>query len=165
MGNGWDFIDKTKTKAEFRSAKNIGEVNPLWRSAKFLCNTNPYGSDIVHERIVMGLLFNCMTLSDSNSWLDENLGSVEGLTRYDWSGPLDEQLQPVLANPDAGQKAQSGHGAAYDLFLKGGVGTTSYRPRRKNQAICSELSGFQRRIFGIIFQYVEPYKTRRRMFS
>src|SRR5262249_34434500 len=41
IGNGWEFIDKTDAKAEFRPAASLDNVGMLWKDTKFLCNTNP----------------------------------------------------------------------------------------------------------------------------
>jgi hypothetical protein len=115
IGDGWDFIDKTNARATFQPAVSVNEIYQYYLKAKFICNTTPYGRDIMHERILVGLMSANMVISDTNEWVDENLGHLPSLVRFDWSRPLDDQLQPALHDPNAALHAVTG---AFEIFIK-----------------------------------------------
>ncbi len=101
VGDGWDFIDRTGARAAFRTGVPAINTVQLYEQAQFTCNTNPYGRDIVHERILYGMLMGGCVLSDGNAWLDQTLDSVPALTRFRWDQPLDDQLRPALSDLSA----------------------------------------------------------------
>jgi hypothetical protein len=99
IGAGWDFIDRTGVRAEFRAPLPMHESFPLYEQSQFVCNTNPYARDHIHERIVCGLAMGCCVLTDTNAWWDKNFADVPALTRLDWGRPLDEQTG-IIHKPD-----------------------------------------------------------------
>jgi hypothetical protein len=99
VGDGWDFVDKTGARAIFKPAVNIVEGNGLYREAQFICNTNPYARDLVHERTIIGLAMGCRVISDTNAWTDEHLADVAALTLFRWDRPLADQLDAAIAAP------------------------------------------------------------------
>jgi hypothetical protein len=105
IGDGWDMIDRTGARAEFRPSMSALEVYWLYEQAQFVCNANPYGRDVIHERIVAGLLLGCCVLTDANAWWDRHFNQVPALTRFYWDRPLDDQLQPVTADLQAAAEA------------------------------------------------------------
>ncbi|MDR3449165.1 MAG: hypothetical protein P4M15_05370 [Alphaproteobacteria bacterium] len=118
VGNGWDSIDKTGARASFRPSVPGPAIEALYRDTQIVCNTNPHGGDIIHERAASGLLHRCAVISDANQWWQERAGEFPFLTLFDWNKSLDEQLQPALQRrPTAedltvGQKAANRHFAA-----------------------------------------------------
>jgi hypothetical protein len=100
IGKGWDFIDKTGARAEFRPPMPIWDAMYLYGQAQFTCNTNPYGRDMIHERVTNGLMSDCCVISDTNAWWDEHFKDAPSLIRFDWSQPLDQQLAPVVNDID-----------------------------------------------------------------
>ena len=112
IGDGWDFIDRSNTRAEFRPGVPANGTIRLYEQAQFTCNTNPYGRDIVHERILYGMALGGCVLSDSNAWLDQTMDAVPALTRFKWDQPLDAQLLPIVADlPAAALNAATGRDA------------------------------------------------------
>src|SRR5262249_5237891 len=105
VGDGWDFIDRDGAKAEFRPSIPADEAFALYGQAKFVCNTNPYGRDIVHERILHGLLMWSNVITDGNAWLDHDMGDFTALRRFSWKHSLDDQLQPVLRDMEGARLA------------------------------------------------------------
>jgi len=113
IGNGWDFIDKTDAKAEFHPSLDIAETTPLYHQAQFVCNTNPYGRDIIHERVVLGFMYGCCVLTDTHAWWDERFANTPALTRFRWDQPLNDQLQPAIKDMgEAAVRARTGPAAA-----------------------------------------------------
>jgi len=121
IGNGWDFIDKTGAAAEFHPSLDIAQTAPLYHQAQFVCNTNPYGRDIIHERAVLGLMFGSCVLTDTHAWWDERFAGVPALTRFRRDLPLDAQLQPAIADmAAAAARAKTGPAAA-GVFVDPGM--------------------------------------------
>ncbi|MDD5585793.1 MAG: hypothetical protein PHY92_02415 [Alphaproteobacteria bacterium] len=113
VGNGWDFIDRTGAKAVFRSSINMGQARMIYSNARFVCNTNPYGSDIVHERVISGLIVGCHVLNDANAWWQAHFGDLSCMTLFDWDKPLEDQLGPVIADVQKASDAwRTGEGRA-----------------------------------------------------
>jgi hypothetical protein len=101
IGDGWNHIDRTHAQAEFRPTMNADDAYRLLFDTQFVGNTNPYGRDIVHERVAAGLLFGCRVLTDTNQWWDEHFAKVPALTRFRWDMPLADQLNSLLVpHPD-----------------------------------------------------------------
>lgn len=105
VGDGWDFISRDGAQAEFHPAMSADQAFPLYGQTKFICNTNPYGRDVLHERILHGLLMCCNVITDTNAWLDHDVADFTALHRFDWNHPLDDQLQPVLNDLEAARLA------------------------------------------------------------
>jgi hypothetical protein len=119
IGDGWDFIDKTGARAEFKPSMSMYEVTPYYYQTRFFCNTSPYGRDIIHERVPLGLLGGACVLSDTNAWWDEHFSRVPALIRFDWGKVLDDQLQPALRNSDAMGWSATGPAAVHEHFIEG----------------------------------------------
>lgn len=113
IGDGWDFIDKTNARASFRPSLSAYEAHRLYQETQIVCNTNPYGRDLVHERVMAGLGVGACVFSDSNSWWKQNAADVLSLTLYNWVDPLDDQLQPRLCDMKKAEDAAAGSIAAY----------------------------------------------------
>lgn len=116
VGDGWDFIDRDGVQAEFRPAMPTEQAFALYGQTQFVCNTNPYGRDIIHERILHGMLMWCNVITDSNAWLDHDMASFPAIRRFDWNQDLDTQIQPVLANKAAA--VQAVHTSRRDTYEK-----------------------------------------------
>jgi hypothetical protein len=118
VGNGWDFIDRAHARALFKPAIDITETHGLYWQTRFVCNTSPYGPDIVHERVPIGLYNNSIVLTDTNPWLDRYFGDVPQLVRFDWNHSLDDQLQPTLSllSEEAITRLDTGRARALSLF-------------------------------------------------
>lgn len=116
MGNGWDFVDRKGTCAVFRPGIPAQDTIGLYEQSQFICNSNPYGSDIVHERVLYGLLMGGCVISDRNAWLQKELGTLPALTLFDWDKPLEIQLRPALDNPRAAQYAPAGRPVIIEKF-------------------------------------------------
>ncbi len=121
VGDGWDFIDKTNAKAEFRPSVDISVAGNLYQQAQIICNTTPYGRDVLHERTVFGMMNESLTISDTNAWWDQHFGDVPGLKLYSWNEPLDDQLRPMLSMPvdEAEAKAAAARPVALQHFYYG----------------------------------------------
>ncbi len=106
VGNGWDFIDRTGARAVFRPSVPAEDVRKLYWQSRFIGNTNPYGRDVVHERVFFGLLNQSLVVSDTDAWLEnyrnaplDEYGENIALKLFDWARPLDDQLQDFLKMP------------------------------------------------------------------
>jgi len=120
IGDGWDFIDKSKARAVFRPSVDIREIEEINTQTQFLCNTSPYGRDIIHERAVFGMLNESIVINDTNEWWDSNFGAIPALKRFDWGLPLDDQLQPVLQMPveQAEEESRTGRQPSVEQFTE-----------------------------------------------
>ena len=98
IGNGWDAIDKTGARATFKPSLDANPAAQLYAQTQIICNTNPYADDLVHERVILGLISRCAVLTDTNAWLDTRMGDVPNLIRFDWSEPLNTQIMPRLSD-------------------------------------------------------------------
>lgn len=107
IGSGWDFIDTSKARAVFKPSVPIHQAIDFYRQSQIVCNVTPYGSDVIHERVPMGLLNESLVISDTNAWWDEHFGDIPGLKRFTWGQSLDDQLQPVLRSPLAVMEAEA----------------------------------------------------------
>ncbi|MGB4100717.1 MAG: hypothetical protein WBK91_02250 [Alphaproteobacteria bacterium] len=117
IGDGWDAIDRTGARAEFSPSTTSWDTVSLYEQAQFICNTNPYGGDIVHERILYGMALGGCVISDGNAVLDQVFGATPALTRFDWQRPLDEQLLGVIGDLAAAEAAaQTGRQAVMAQF-------------------------------------------------
>lgn len=105
IGDHWDFIDKSNAKAVFKASLPAVDAYQLYAEAQFSCNTNPYGLDIVHERIPSGLIHHACSISDANVWWTKHFGDISSLTLFKWNEPLADQLNPVISNIDAASDA------------------------------------------------------------
>ncbi len=124
VGDGWDKIDTSNVRAVFKPAMNVFQSHAFYGMSQFICNTNPYGRDIIHERVVTGLAHNCCVISDTNKWWDENFTDVPALIRFDWSRSLDEQLGPAIENSvAAAENSRNGRSVVLEQFAP--VGTTT----------------------------------------
>jgi hypothetical protein len=117
IGDGWDIIDRAGARAEFRAPIPWPQAYALYEQAQFVCNANPYGRDLIHERVVLGLLKGCCVLSDANQWWDQNFAEVPALTRFRWDRPLEDQLRPALEDmTQAETRAATGRDPALRHF-------------------------------------------------
>ena len=114
IGDGWDFIDKTHARAVFKPAMPSDATLGLYDQAQFVCNTNPYGRDIIHERILHGLSNGCCVFSDTNQWLEMHGIDLQALTLFDWNKPLEDQLYPHLNDMEVAARAAAGGFEAYN---------------------------------------------------
>lgn len=113
VGSGWDFIDRTGAKAVFRSSIDMGTARTIYSKARFVCNTNPYGADIIHERVIQGLLQGCHVLNDTNAWWQTHFGGLSCMTLFEWTKPLEDQFGPVIADVQKAAAAwRTGEGRA-----------------------------------------------------
>jgi hypothetical protein len=116
IGGGWDFIDRTGARAEFRPPIPMHQSFPLYEQTQFVCNASPYSSDMIHERVVAGLAMGSCVLSDTNSWWDKNFSDVPALTRLYWNRPLDDQLDIVRRPELAAEASLTGRAPALQHF-------------------------------------------------
>ncbi len=119
IGNGWDFIDKTGARAEFRNSISLYAAGQIFQQTQFVCNTNPYGRDIIHERLGMGMIFGACVISDTNAWIDQHLSDVSALTRFHWNVPLDQQILPALAAESPDHYIPAAEAKAKTIFMSG----------------------------------------------
>lgn len=124
IGDGWDFIDKLGAKATFKPALSVNQSFQLYGQAQFICNTSPYGRDIIHERAVYGLMMGGCVLTDVNNWWRENMSDVPALTLYDPGLPLDEQLASAITNSKAAENASIARSLAVGRFASGSTEIT-----------------------------------------
>lgn len=99
IGDGWDFIDKKHAKASFRPTLDLHKAYALLPQTKYICNTNPYGRDVVHERLMLGLIQGCCVISDSNEWWDSHFANATAFHKINWEQPIEDQLRPRLNTP------------------------------------------------------------------
>ena len=85
----------------------VDKAAELYEQTQFVFNTNPYGADIIHERILFGLMRGCCVITDTNAWWDKNFSDVPALLRVDLSGSLDEQINPYVTS-NAAEYAKTG---------------------------------------------------------
>lgn len=116
VGNGWDFIDKDHARATFKPSVPAKDCFPLYTRAKFLLNTNPYGKDFLHERIMLGLAAGCCVVSDRNAWLDAYRDKLPPLGLYGFDAPLEDQIRPLFDAPDAAARAETANDLAHKFF-------------------------------------------------
>lgn len=117
IGDGWDSIDRAGVRAEFRPSTTSWDTINLYAQSQFICNTNPYGGDIVHERILYGMAMGGCVISDGNSVLDQKFAAVPALTRFNWRQTLAEQLSGVIGDVTAAAAAsQTGRQAVIAQF-------------------------------------------------
>jgi len=107
IGGGWDFIDRTNIRAVFKESVDISNSLELYWQSRFICNTSPYGSDVLHERAALGLLNGSVVISDTNAWWNSHFSDIPAFKGFDWGRPLDDQLQPVLGMSLAEAEAQA----------------------------------------------------------
>lgn len=119
IGDGWDHIDRTGACAQFLPAQKVETAFTYYERTQFVCNTNPYGQDLIHERIVWGLMMGSCVITDTNAWWDDKFRTVPALIRFVWDRPLDEQLRPIIDNIAQAETASlSGRPAAIRHFLQ-----------------------------------------------
>ncbi|NBO19377.1 MAG: hypothetical protein EBV03_09160 [Proteobacteria bacterium] len=116
IGNGWDSIDKSTAKAEFRPGQSADQALALYGQSRFVCNVTPQGADIVHERPVFALYFGCVAITDRNRWWQDNFGADPHITLFEPYGDLDAQLQPVLDDPAMAAIAADNRAFAFQHF-------------------------------------------------
>lgn len=118
VGDGWDFIDRTNARAVFKPSLDIDLSLHLYHQSQYICNTSPYGRDILHERVGMGLLNESIVIGDTNAWWDRHFGNVPALKRFSWGASLDDQIRPALDLPleEAEAHALTGRAPAKEHF-------------------------------------------------
>jgi len=107
IGEGWDFIDKTGAKAIFKRGIPAEEGISVYAQSQFVFNTSPYGSDIIHERVIIGLSDYCCVVSDTNAWWDEHFANVPALYRFRWGTDYGPKILEFINDPTAADKAQT----------------------------------------------------------
>jgi hypothetical protein len=139
IGDGWDHIDKTGTRAEFRASLDGTASYELYQQTQFVCNTNPYGRDIVHERSVFGLVNDCCVITDRNAWWTAHFGDVPALALFDWNRSLKEQLNTALDNLDhAACASRTGRHAALRQFTGTSLAGKIVETAKKVQEFASQ---------------------------
>jgi len=111
IGDGWDFIDKTNTKAIFKPSVSGYEANRMYNQTQFVFNTSPYGYDLIHERIPLGLCNRACVVSDTNAWWDTHFADVPSLFRFHWGQDIAAQCAEAIHDPHAASAADSAIGA------------------------------------------------------
>jgi len=123
IGDGWDFIDKASARADFKPTMNFAECVPLYQQTQFFLNTNPYGRDVLHERVINGLAYESCVITDTNAWWDQNFSDIPGLFKFNWDQPLEDQLRPVLDKADSmADAAAANRSVALERFPPSGIG-------------------------------------------
>jgi hypothetical protein len=117
IGDGWDFIDKSSARAIFRPSVRLDNIWHTYRNAKIVCNTNPYGRDVIHERLVFGLLNQSLVISDTNAWLTTYFDGDyfqkcenRAVRLFSWAHPLDDQLQDFMNMDEEIAEARADYG-------------------------------------------------------
>lgn len=117
LGNGWDEIDKEGAQAAFKPSVSAAEAYQLYRDTQFICNTSPYGYDVIHERIILGLMHQCAIITDRNAWIDQNLASTPNLIGFDWQDKIDDVVLPHVADiAQSHDNLKIGQEKAFKLF-------------------------------------------------
>jgi hypothetical protein len=119
VGNGWDFIDRDDARAVFKPEIPVAETWQLYGQAHFCCNTSPYGRDLAHERVAVGLLCGSHVIGDRNHFWAQRFGDLPSLTLFDGDRPLADQLDPVVARMESSLTAYDttiGQKRAADYF-------------------------------------------------
>lgn len=117
IGDGWDFIDKTAAKAVFKPSLDGVESYKLYAQTQFICNTNPYGRDLIHERAVFGLFNNCCIISDTNQWWQSRFDEESAVRLFNWNQSLDDQIKPFVKDIAAASRVSEAERAtAMKLF-------------------------------------------------
>jgi hypothetical protein len=116
VGNGWDFIDQSSAKAEFRPSMPADQAVMLYGQSQFVCNVTPQGSDIVHERPVFALYYGCIPITDRNSWWQEHYGADPHIVLCEPYDDLDAQLRPIIDNPAMATIAADSRSFAFQNF-------------------------------------------------
>lgn len=118
VGDGWDFIDRSNARAVFRPSLDIESCLQLYYESQFICNTSPYGRDILHERAGIGLMNGSLVIGDTNAWWDKHFSAVPAYKRFSWGDSLDDQLKPALdlSLDEAENQAATGCAPAEALF-------------------------------------------------
>jgi hypothetical protein len=111
IGDGWDFIDKEGAKASFTPSIPAEQTYPIYIDTQFTFNASPYGKDIIHERVFIGLSTYGCVVSDTNAWWDEHFSDVPSLYRFHWGANFPARLDEAINDPHAAENAQSGIGA------------------------------------------------------
>jgi hypothetical protein len=63
-GDGWDFLDKTDSRASFHGTVHAADLPRLYADARILANVSPSTRYAVHDRVLAGFQAKCAVLSD-----------------------------------------------------------------------------------------------------
>lgn len=100
IGDGWQSLDRNGARARFCKSLPIDAAYGYYSQSQIVCNTNPHGTDIIHERVVRGLLEGCVALSDTNDWWNCHYGDVQNVKLFDWAEGWQDRVE-VLAHQAA----------------------------------------------------------------
>ncbi len=99
-GDGWDFIDRSNSRAGFYSNVPASALMALYANAKILASTTPSVRHGMHERVMAGLLSRSAVLSDVNPYASRHLSEYPAFLGADIdSADFEEQAMAKLRLP------------------------------------------------------------------
>jgi hypothetical protein len=100
-GDGWDFLDRSNSRASFHSNVPASALMALYANAKILASTTPSVRHGMHERVMAGLLSRSAVLSDLNPYASSHLSDYPAFLGADIdSADFEEQAMAKLRLPD-----------------------------------------------------------------
>jgi hypothetical protein len=100
-GNGWDFLDRSNSRASFRGDIPASKLMALYANAKILASTTPSVRHGMHERVMAGLLSRSAVLSDLNPYARETLSAYPAFLGADVdAADFEAQAMARLQLPD-----------------------------------------------------------------
>jgi hypothetical protein len=99
-GDGWDFLDRSKSRASFHGNLPASALMQLYANAKILASTTPSVRHGMHERVMGGLLSRAAVLSDVNPYTSRHLSDYPAFLGADIDSPdFEEQAMAKLRLP------------------------------------------------------------------
>jgi hypothetical protein len=100
-GSGWDFLDRSDSRASFHGNIPANELMALYANSKILANTTPSVRHGMHERVMAGLLARAAVLSDVNPYARDHLSGYPAFLGADIdSADFEEQAMARLRLSD-----------------------------------------------------------------
>jgi hypothetical protein len=113
-GGDWAHLNWKSAKAQLVPRVSLAELRALFERSQIVLNAMPALRHSTHHRVIEGMLAGAAVASDTNSWLDANVGRDRYIA-FDWSsGAVAESVATALADPTALQATADG-GRAFAL--------------------------------------------------
>lgn len=102
VGGDWEHVKSSADRATFLPGAALPEVRRLMAASAFTLNVQPGTTDSVHDRFLLGLHAGAAVISDSNRFIDSQIGRE---CFVHWDGSVDtvaDSVAQALGNASSG---------------------------------------------------------------
>jgi hypothetical protein len=117
-GDGWDFLDKSQSRASFLGTVPAAALPRLYANTRIMASLSPATRYSVHERVLAGFQSKCAVLSDVTPFSRAAFADCPAYLGVDLDSPdVEEQMRERLRLPgDIAERVEQSHRTVAQRF-------------------------------------------------